>query len=220
VPSLWHSFGRQLARPTGFAGRLTGSLMRLINRAPNRVALEALQAAPDDDVLELGFGPGEAIATLLARQGRGRIHGIDVSQAMLAQAGRRNRQGIAQNRACLRIGDFARLPYPNASFDRVLAVNVAYFWHDPAAVIGELHRVLRPGGRFALYATDADTMRHWKFADATTHRHVDMASFVALFTQAGFAPELIEARLHRLFGGVTGFTIAAQADQARGTAKS
>ena len=44
-----------------------------------------------------------------------------------------------------------QLPFENASFDKILAVNVIYFWRDAAAVVKEIRRVLRPGGHL-LYA--------------------------------------------------------------------
>lgn len=42
------------------------------------------------------------------------------------------------------------LPFPDATFDKALCVHVVYFWPDLMRSLGEIARVLKPGGRFAL----------------------------------------------------------------------
>lgn len=190
--------------PRGVAGRLTGHLMRRLNRAPYRFALDALDAQSNSRVLELGFGPGEGLAALLRLARHGSVHGIDASATMLAQAQARNAAAIAADRIMLRLGDFARLPYADHSFDRVLAVNVAYFWSDPAAVVREIRRVLRPGGRLAVYVTDRDTMRSWPFAGSETHRLFDADMLQQAMIDGGFAPTEVEIRPVRLPRDVKG----------------
>jgi ubiquinone/menaquinone biosynthesis C-methylase UbiE len=205
--AAWHIFGRQLALPRGMAGRLTGYLMRHLNRMPYRFAIDALDVQADSHVLELGFGPGEGLAALsnLARQGS--VHGIDASATMLAQAQARNAAAVAAGSMTLRQGDFAELSYPDHAFDRVLAVNVAYFWHDPAAVLREIRRILAPGGRLSVYVTDRDTMQNWPFAASETHRLFDAELLQQAMIAGGFAT--IEIRRIRLPRGVKGLVCVA-----------
>jgi len=161
--------GAQLRRPSGPLAPLAATAMRRINRRPYRLAIEALGVEPQDRVLELGFGPGEGVRALSDRVTRGEIWGVDHSEAMLAEASRRNAEAIRRNQVKLCLGAFEQLPLPDASADRVLAVNVAYFWGESGAVLQEIGRVLRPGGRLAVYVTDASTMRGWRFAGPQTH---------------------------------------------------
>jgi SAM-dependent methyltransferase len=209
LDSLYNAVGRQLAEPRGVMGRLTGALMRFINRAPNRLAIDALALLADDVVLELGFGPGEALALIDRAVPYGKVHGIDRSATMLAQATERNQQSVDTGRITLRTGDFSQLPYPDACFSKVLAVNVAYFWKDPAAMAQEIRRILRPGGCLAIYATDEATMRSWRFASAETHRHVDERGILDALVQGGFDDQRIRCIRSRLPGGIVGLTIAA-----------
>ena len=65
---------------------------------------------------------------------------------MLAQASRRNRRTIGEGRVRLRLGRFDALPFEPESIDKILAVNVVYFFHKDADEIREAMRVLRPGG--------------------------------------------------------------------------
>ncbi|MBB6251201.1 class I SAM-dependent methyltransferase [Nitrospirillum iridis] len=202
--TAWAMLGRQLRHPTGWTGRVVGHLMRRINAGPNRLAIDALRLAPGDTVLELGFGPGHGIALAAARVAPAVVHGIDQSAVMMAHARRRNRRDIAAGRVHLHLGRFTALPLATASVDKVLAVNVAYFWSEPGAVLGEVRRVLRPHGVMAVYVTDADAMRRWPFAEAETHRLFDANGLRALMIAGGFAADGIAIRAVPLPGGMTG----------------
>jgi SAM-dependent methyltransferase len=59
--------------------------------------------------------------------------------------------------------DPTALTFPAATFDAALACGVAQSWPDPGAVIAEVHRVLRPGGRFYVYdpQPDAEIPAEW-----------------------------------------------------------
>jgi len=126
------------------------------NREMNVAAIEALGVAPAHRVLEVGFGGAAALADLLASTPRGRITGLELSPTMLRRARRQFREAIAQRRLQLEQGSIDSMPYPDASFDRVLSVNTIYFWPDPPAAVREIRRVLVPAGRLVLgYRTPA-----------------------------------------------------------------
>lgn len=100
--------------------------------------LEWLAATPDEQILDLGCGDGqltERIATSGAT-----VTGLDASSAMAAAARAR---GLAVDH-----GTAEALPYPDASFDAVFS-NAALHWvRDQDAMMAQVRRVLRPGGRF------------------------------------------------------------------------
>jgi len=52
-------------------------------------------------------------------------------------------------------GSFEQIPLENATVDKILAVNVIYFFSPTGAAIAEAHRVLRQGGTMSIYATIA-----------------------------------------------------------------
>lgn len=142
----------QFGRPSGPLGLLAGLVMRLrpSNRLRNRRTVELLDLRPEDRVLEVGFGPGLAVARAAELATAGKVVGIDHSALMLRQASRRNAEAIRADRVELLLGSVDALPRFDAPFDKVLAVNVYMFWKDPIAVLGDLRRVLRPGGVIAL----------------------------------------------------------------------
>lgn len=191
-PSLnpfWQGIGAQLRNPSGLVGKVTGSAMVLANAKPNTLSIAALNLREDESLLELGCGPGLALQQLLRSPHLARAIGLDWSDAMLVQASRRNRQALDAGRLALVRGDFTRLPFPGETVDVILAVNVVYFM-DRAAV-REARRVLRPGGRIVLYATDRSAMRRWPFAGRHTHRLFDRHQLNRLLIDAGFRADCI-----------------------------
>lgn len=202
--NFWHQIGRQLGHPTGLAGRMVGNAMRIANRRPNALAINALEIGPRDDILELGFGPGQAIERMVAQAPFGRIYGVDRSAVMLDQARKRNADAIRSGRVYLKQCEFDRIPLSDASVDKILAVNVIYFWNDVAKVLQEVRRVLRPGGLLSIYATDASAMRHWKFAGPDTHRLFDADELIAALRHSGFVHDKIDVVKIRAAPGVPG----------------
>jgi ubiquinone/menaquinone biosynthesis C-methylase UbiE len=188
---MWAAIGRQLQRPSGLGGFLTGRVMDVFNRRSNRLAIEALRPAANDIILDLGCGSGKAIHTLTALRPTALILGIDHSAAMIADAARRNRQAISKGRVGLLCGDFSALPYRDNSIDKILAVHILYF-ADVAAMC-EAHRVLRPGGSMALVVSEKATMEKWRFASEATHQLFDQQALVARLRRAGFKEDQVAA---------------------------
>jgi ubiquinone/menaquinone biosynthesis C-methylase UbiE len=142
----------QFGRPSGFWGRAAGLLMahRSSNRRRNAWAVSLLEVRPDDRVLEIGFGPGLAILELSRIAHDGYVCGIDHSELMVREAGRRNADGIRRGVVDLRLGSVDALPAFDVPFDKILAVNAFLFWNEPDARLEALRRLLRPGGLIAV----------------------------------------------------------------------
>ena len=120
------------------------------NRRRNRWVVSLLGVRPADRVLEIGFGPGLAVAALV-RAGAGHVYGADHSGVMLRQASRRNAAAIRAGRVTLINAPVDRLPPAlDGPFDAILAVNSHGFWPAPAERLAELRRRLAPGGRIAI----------------------------------------------------------------------
>ncbi|MDH5545388.1 MAG: class I SAM-dependent methyltransferase [Gammaproteobacteria bacterium] len=158
---------RQFKQPSGWLGWLAGRIManRSSNIERNLWLLELLDLQEDNNVLEIGFGPGIAIEAALKKVTRGNVIGVDHSRTMFAQATRRNEKGIAEKRAQLYIGDVAMARAAKLHFDYIYSSNVVQFWNDPVTVFRSLKQLLKPGGIIAtLYmpshrgATNADAI--------------------------------------------------------------
>ena len=94
-------------------------------------------------VLDAGCGTGRFAAALERRAAR--LVGVDLDPAMLSVAAPRVR-------APLLAADARKLPFRDAAFDVAIAVTVCEFTASPAALVAELARVTRPGGRVVIGA--------------------------------------------------------------------
>lgn len=108
-----------------------------------RIVLEMVGVQPDDRVLDVGCGPGNYTRWLAEAAGGGLTVGLDASETMVAAAAAR-KQG--DNIAYLR-GDASALPFEDGSFDVVCSVGVIHLVEEPLVALGEMVRVLAPGGR-------------------------------------------------------------------------
>jgi len=104
-------------------------------------------AGPGDDVLDVACGPG-LVACAFARKSR-RVTGIDLTPAMLERAREVAREQGIEN-VEWRNGDVLPLPFPDASFSIVVSRFAFHHFETPLAVLKEMRRVCRPGGRVVL----------------------------------------------------------------------
>ncbi|MBU8540069.1 class I SAM-dependent methyltransferase [Falsiroseomonas tokyonensis] len=152
-PALERSFGRHIHWgywPNPAAARPDSP--EDYGRAAERLSLELLDLAeirPGMRVLDAGCGFGGTIATLEERVERLDLVGLNIDPRQLQRAAR-----LAAPRPDSRIGfvaaDACTLPFADASFDRVLAVECIFHFPSRRAFLAEVRRVLRPGGVLVL----------------------------------------------------------------------
>jgi ubiquinone/menaquinone biosynthesis C-methylase UbiE len=126
--------------------------------ALNRI-VEMAEAGPEDTVLDLACGPGLLVCAF-ARVVR-HATGIDLTPAMLEQA-RALQQEQGLKNVSWRQGDVLPLPFPDAQFSIVSARFAFHHFLDPPAVLKEMRRVCRTGGRIVV----ADSAPNASKADA------------------------------------------------------
>jgi ubiquinone/menaquinone biosynthesis C-methylase UbiE len=142
---------KQLRRPNGMMGGKVGSMMNKANEFMYDFTFGVMQPANNDALLEIGFGNGKFFDKIFSRAAGLKVTGLDFSETMFNTAKANNKEAIANGKLTLQFGSSDKLPFPDNSFDKIFCINVIYFWDEPIQHLKEMHRVLKPGGRF--YAT-------------------------------------------------------------------
>ncbi len=141
--------------------------MRSLHVPEREVEAALLQLLPDTgihDLLDIGTGTGrmlELFGPLVDH-----AVGVDQSREMLAVA-RANLEKAGLRNCQVRQADMYQLPLPSASFDAVIIHQVLHYAEEPAEVLREAARVLRPGGRLLI----VDFARHNLDSLRTQHAH-------------------------------------------------
>ncbi|MFI6446401.1 class I SAM-dependent methyltransferase [Kitasatospora sp. NPDC050543] len=180
------------ARTTG--GGLPAELARLEAQAELsfaeelRILRELGIAAPTGTVLELGAGPGAVTRRLRAALPAGvQLIAADIDADLLAHA--------AGPGVTLLVTDAADLPLESGSVDFVLLRYVLQHVADPAAVLAEVRRVLRPGGRVACTEVDSSL---WGAADPSYPELAGVHARMAAAQRAAGGDRAIGRRMPRL----------------------
>jgi SAM-dependent methyltransferase len=151
-PEITTAFGRHVHwgywsaqdRPDGSAADFAAAAERLCRRV-----CDAGGARDGQRILDVGCGFGGTVASLNERFSGVDLCGLNIDARQLERARQevRSRPG---NRVDFHEGDACRMPFADASFDVVLAVECAFHFPSRARFLREAARVLRPGGRLSL----------------------------------------------------------------------
>ncbi|RLK09676.1 methyltransferase family protein [Micromonospora sp. M71_S20] len=197
---------------------LTEAVARISRKVTDTLGLRA-----GEHVLDAGCGPGET-AVSLARQYGVRVTGITVSAFEVEKANERAAASGVGELAHFEYGDFMKLDHPDGTFDAVLALESLQNAPDLDRVLGELYRVLRPGGRLSLsdfsLESTADPQRLAKFmASLRLTVLPSLAEWNARLRAAGFEIEEYTQCGPRVYGRKAKFLEAAMVRRGEVAAK-
>jgi len=157
------SLAKQLRKPSGRMAKRVGKKMNESNSPLYDFALDAMQLAEGDNILEIGFGNGKFFDKIFSRKNNLKISGLDYSAEMVNEARSNNQDAISAGYLTMRYGNSDKIPFPDNNFDKVFCINVVYFWDQPEKHLQEIHRVLKPGGKFYSVLSAKETMMKLPF---------------------------------------------------------
>jgi len=187
------------------ARRPTGPVGRRIYRQPAGHEASFVQVMnwlgplDGDRCLEIGCGGGVLLERVLAA-GASSVAGLDHSPDMLALSMARNAEALATDRLALKLGDASAIPWAGQSFDAVYTANMFFYIKDPAAVLDEVFRVLRPGGRLVIHTAPGplpppSLKTWWVLLPMVSAMHVHTDPEMAdLYKNAGFTDVTVSSK--------------------------
>jgi ubiquinone/menaquinone biosynthesis C-methylase UbiE len=165
---------------------------------------EAADLRPGCALLDCGFGFGDAALFWMRRFDPATIDGLNITRSQVEKARERVRAAGLHERVRLHLGSATRMPFTDASFDRVTALESAFHYDPREAFFREAFRVLRPGGRLAIadiLAVAGQPRRWWQ--RTANNWHVPAAN---MYPRSGYARRLEAA-------GFTGVRVESIADK-------
>ena len=145
----------QLRHPNGEDGNKVAGNMDDRNSPVILAAYDALAPDDGDRILEIGPGAAGHLPNLLGRADNLHYTGLDASRDMVLLARERY---LGETRAAFIHGELTQAPLAPTSMDRIVAVNVVYFWQPLAPALQALFLLLRPGGTLVLGLRDHNSM--------------------------------------------------------------
>ena len=140
---------------------------RLLRRI---IARELARYRPEGSLADIGCGPGRLVMLIAQRHPHLRVVGLDAADEMIRAASLNVSSQNLSDRVEFRKGDVSNLPLPDGTLDFVVSTLSLHHWSHPSHGLGQMHRVLRPGGQVLLFDLRRDPRRffYWllRFAQA------------------------------------------------------
>ena len=188
---LLKKFFTNCAHPKGRMGRAMLKFMNLCHAPLTNWGLSLVDIQDSWTMLDIGCGGGATLKRLLKRSRGAQVYGIDISEESVAKAIKVNAD-VINKQVFVQQGSAAELPYEDGKFNLVTAVETVYFWPNLPSCLQEVHRVLKPGGHFAIMVEVVDTDSKWtNFVEGMTAYTPEQLK--ALLDDAGFA----QTEIHR-----------------------
>ncbi len=155
---------------------MNNPLRELLQRRYEAPLLERLGGRVDGlRVLEIGCGRGVGVEILLRRFGARHVTAIDLDPAMVALA-RRRLARYGPDRMTSLVASATSVPAPDASLDAVFDFGIIHHVPNWRAAVGEVRRVLRPGGRFFFEEVTSHALARWSYRTFLDHPRRDRFS--------------------------------------------
>jgi SAM-dependent methyltransferase len=157
-----------------------------------RIIIEALALRPDDIYCEIGCGGGVLLDMAMSKVKEGVA--LDHSQAMVALSTEKNRKYVDQGSLEIHMGNAEQLPWDSNRFTACASANMFFFVERPEAMLSEVFRVLKPGGRFSM-TTIGSGIGKITFGWLYKLRTYSDARMTAMLKAAGFANVRVKSTL-------------------------
>lgn len=129
---------------------------KMSNFLPFRVLRKSVvkrlrQLQPTGMLVDIGCGSGKLIIEIAQKFSSLNLVGVDISEEMLAMARMNSNATGLGDLIDFKVGSAEHLPFTDDSIDFLISTLSLHHWRSPSDVFGEIYRVLKPGGTFAVF---------------------------------------------------------------------
>ncbi len=149
-----------------------------------QIVIRELALREDDEFVEIGCGGGILLKTALRIVKR--ACALDHSSDMVELSRKNNAADFQSGKADIIRGDAAALPWESDSFTTAASANMFFFVEEPEAVIAEIYRVLKPGGRFCMITMSNNLLGKIAFGFVFKLKTYSKQTMKKLLENAGF----------------------------------
>lgn len=174
-------------------------------KATSRETMARMSVRPTDRLLDAGCGTGALLGLLANAYPTAQLLGVDPVPEMLAVARRKLPPSVE-----LHEGWIERLPFDDGVFDTVVSTSVFHYLRQPVAALGEMRRMLRPGGQLVITDWCSDYLscricdRYLRWFSPAHFKVYRRQACLNLLEEAGFPQARIERyRINWLWGMMT-----------------
>ncbi len=150
-----------------------------------KIIMETLCLNEDDIYCEIGCGGGALLSMAMARAGRGKA--IDHSQEMVELSIENNRRCVDEGRLEVLQGNAEQLPWESDMFTACASANMFFFVEKPQALLSEVFRVMKQGGRFSMVTIGDGFIGRITFGLLYSLRTYSDSEMTSMLLTAGFS---------------------------------
>lgn len=188
------ALGRQLKNPTGEIGLGVADNMNSTNFKIYDFILSQMEINDECKILEIGGGNGRLIPMFFKENTNIIFCAIDFSKDMCNETEKNNEKLIDNNKLNVRCEDSSKMSFEDESFDKVVAINIVYFWEQIEPHLQEIRRVMKTGGLLYIGYRPASSMINLPFAQEV-FEHYESGQLQIMTEKTGFKTVREESNL-------------------------
>ena len=141
---------KQCGKPSSEEGKELADKMNEYHYPLTSWGLEIVQISNSDTILDIGCGGGRTMSMLAEKVPDGKVSGIDHSPDCVTWSAEYNQTLVKEGRVEVFHASVEKMPFQDNYFNLVVAVETIYFWPNILDSFKEVHRILKPGGKFLI----------------------------------------------------------------------
>lgn len=182
---MLRAIANQFRKPKRLLGRYISSTMKEESNLAYQMLLENFEIKDNEHLFEIGFGPGVGIEQILSQK-HCYVSGVDFSNLMYNEAVQRNKKFIDGNRCQLYLDDFLSFNLKESEYDKIICINVIYFWDDLKKPLKKIRKGLKENGEFCFFMLTPNKLNKLKFTKDDIFTKHTIEEVIAELKLAGF----------------------------------